>query len=75
MHNNANGTWEDELIQIKQNHDRLAVLVDGKIRTHGFMTVEDALHSVWVLNGKVPEHFYNANEDGIVTMEVKTPKQ
>ena len=55
---------------IVQDEERLNVLDKGKIFTRGFLTESDALHSIWVMNGNVPNHFYNV-DDGIVSCEVE----
>jgi hypothetical protein len=50
---------------IKEN-ETITVYKNGKVASKGFMTEEDALHSVWCLEGKVFDHFYVTNVNGEV---------
>ena len=45
---------------------RYTVLKDGLVWAIGFLDIESALHSVWVLEGKVYDHFYVVDADGVV---------
>jgi len=51
---------------IKQEGERLSVYLNNWLVSRGFMTEEDALHSIWVIEGKVHDDFYVVN-DGIVS--------
>ena len=43
--------------QIEQS-GLITILKENKVASKGFLTESDALHSIWVLEGKVSEHFY-----------------
>ena len=58
-------------LQIRKKDERLAIYIDGKLDIQGFMTIEDALHAYWTCKGAIPNHFYNADSDGIVSLEVR----
>jgi hypothetical protein len=44
--------------KLEKNRDRFMVTEDGKVLSNGFLNKMDALHSVWVINGEIPTHFY-----------------
>ena len=44
------------------------VMEGGSHVTKGFTDIDSALHSIWVLNGKVKEHFYQ-EVNGFVYLE------
>lgn len=58
------------MYKIIDNHERRAVIKDGKIDCHGFMRDEDALHAIWVSNGANPEHFYRCKDGTNVTLDI-----
>ena len=53
--------------QLNQEGEQFEVLKNGKIEAKGFNDEESALHSVWVIEGKVYDHFYVADDVGIVS--------
>lgn len=55
------------MYKIEKVRERFAVLKDSKIIAQGFLSIEDSLHCVWVLNGKVKTDFYNVDENLNVT--------
>jgi hypothetical protein len=52
---------------IKQEGERLSVYLNNRLVSRGFMTEEDALHSIWCLEGKKPNDFYVVHE-GVVAL-------
>jgi len=46
----------------------IIVFKDDSVASKGFTRVDDALHSIWVLNGKKEDEFYN-EIDGVVFLE------
>ena len=54
---------------IKRESERFTVFKDGKYYTKGFVTHEDALHSIWQKNGCIPNHFYT-HSNGEVKLEI-----
>lgn len=58
---------------IVPDHNRLAVLLDGRIEAKGFTDEESALHAVWMKQGKKAGHFYTVKE-GVVYLMVEDPK-
>lgn len=56
--------------KIIQERERFTVIQYDNVVSKGFITIEDALHSVWILNGSIPEHFYIEKENDIyLTMQ------
>ena len=52
--------------EIRKKDGLLAVYKDGKMEADGFGTKDDALHAIWVLEGKVYDHFYAVDNLGLV---------
>jgi hypothetical protein len=44
--------------KIKKDRERFTVIEHEKVVSKGFLNEIDALHSIWVINGEVPNHFY-----------------
>jgi len=54
------------MYEIRKKDSLLAVYKDGKIEAYGFNTNDDALHAIWVIEGKVFDHFYAVDNLGLV---------
>jgi hypothetical protein len=60
--------------KLEKERERFTVTEHGKVVSKGFLNEMDALHSIWILNGEIPHHFYiekdfdvyltERNEDG-----------
>jgi hypothetical protein len=50
---------------MKKECNTYTVFKDGKTVSKGFNTKQDALHSVWVKEDKVPSHFYEESNGEI----------
>lgn len=55
--------------EVLAKDSRFAVYEDGHLGNQGFLSPEDALHSIWVDEGKLPTDFYRV-KDGKKTGEV-----
>jgi TATA-box binding protein (TBP) (component of TFIID and TFIIIB) len=44
--------------KIEKERERFTVTEFGKVISKGFMNIEDALHSVWILNNSIKDDFY-----------------
>ena len=58
---------KDTQYQLKEENNQFTVYKNNKIEAKGFNDEESSLHAVWVIEGKVYDHFYVADEDGIVS--------
>ena len=52
------------MYKLTKENETITVYKNGKVASKGFMTEEDALHSVFVLEGKIYDHFYVSDKDG-----------
>jgi hypothetical protein len=48
--------------KLEKSRDRFMVTKDGVVVSNGFLNEMDALHSIWVMNREIPNHFYIERE-------------
>jgi hypothetical protein len=44
--------------KLEKSRDRFMVTKDGVVVSNGFLNEIDALHSIFVIKGSVPNHYY-----------------
>lgn len=49
--------------KLEKDGNNIKVLKDRKIKAHGFGDNASALNAIWVIEGKVHDHFYVADKD------------
>lgn len=51
---------------IQEENNRYTVYENDTLVIQGCLTEEDALHAIWVTEGKVPDDFYVVDDKGVV---------
>jgi hypothetical protein len=59
--------------KIKKERESFTVTENGKVISKGFTSEDAALHSIFVINGRVHNHFY-INEGSDVYLKIKSNK-
>jgi hypothetical protein len=57
---------ENTNYKIVKEGNRFTAYEDGSVVSKGMLNQEDCLHSIWVVNGKNPEHFYTTVGNNVV---------